>query len=517
MVLSLDGVLSYLETTVKRSLFSSRRHLPVACCLLALLAGCPSSEPPKAVRSASLLRLVVVDDPALAAAIGRLRGEWSGLWGSDLEVEQMSGDDLTNADQILADAIICPSHQLGFLAEKKRLVPVPHALLTGDEEDSQIDAAQWSEIFSLLRAREAVWGTDILAVPFGSPVLTCYYRADLLKKLDRKPPQSWAEYQELAELLAELGSSGETTGGDCPDFRGAKMGLSPSPDSPWYGAIEPLGPGWAGQVLLARAAAYASHQENYSSLFNFSTMDPLIDGPAFIRALEELVAVAAAGPADMLTYDLAAVRRAFWEGRCGLSLSWPTAADTDSSPTADAVEVGFAELPGAADVYNFVDQQWETRRPDEDQHVPLLGVAGRIGVVTSQSRWPKEAFELLFWLSGEQFRQASAASPATTLFHQSHLSSAKSWVEKQIPAAQAAQYAALTQQTLSRGQRMFALRIPGRSEYLAALDEAVHRAVRGEQPPSESLAKAAAQWQEITQRLGRDQQSEAYYHSLGLD
>ena len=54
------------------------------------------------------------------------------------------------------------------------------------------------------------------------------------------------------------------------------------------------GLGW--HVLLARAACYAAHRDNYSTLFNIATMQPLIDGPPFVQALEELVAVA--GPSD---------------------------------------------------------------------------------------------------------------------------------------------------------------------------------------------------------------------------
>jgi hypothetical protein len=141
-----------------------------------------------------------------------------------------------------------------------------------------------------------------------------------------------------------------------------------------------------------------------------------------------------------------------------------------------------------------------------------------MGMVTARSQWPEPAFHLLLWLADTQrSRQIGPASPATTLFRRSHLESPRMWVEKQVPAAEAAQYAATLKKTLSGEHRMFALRIPGRAEYLAALDDAVHRAVRGDQTPEESLAEAAAQWRTITDRLGPDQQRQAYRHSLGLN
>ena len=79
------------------------------------------------------------------------------------------------------------------------------------------------------------------------------------------------------------------------------------------------------------------------------------------------------------------------------------------------------------------------------------------------------------------------------------------------------QYAEVTRKTLSRPACLFALRIPGRSDYLAALDEAVHRALSGKQKPDESLREAAKTWREITERLDLKRQRQAYWSSLGLD
>ena len=100
----------------------------------------------------------------------------------------------------------------------------------------------------------------------------CYYRADLLEKLHRKPPRTWKEYEELARLLREEGAkSGEEVAGEIRDGRA-------------------LGPRLGGACLLARAAAYAKERDNYTTLFDEKTLEPAIAGPPFVRALEELVA-----------------------------------------------------------------------------------------------------------------------------------------------------------------------------------------------------------------------------------
>jgi len=466
--------------------------LPALLCLT--LAGCrdagphedrsPTEQAPAGVK----LRLLVVDDPALAAAAGQLRGEWEAQTGSDFQIEQIAAKELAGADSLAADAVLCPAHLLGPLARRKQIAPVPAEMT---------QSGDWTTVFELLRCREAAWADDVYAVAFGSPVLICYYRADLLEKLDRRPPQTWQEYHRLAELLWQQKNS--------------------DGDSPWCGAIEPLAPGWAAIVLLARAAPYAKHHSNYSTLFDIDTMEPLVAGPPWVRALEELVAVCKFGPAEKLGYDPASARAAFWQGRCGMALTWPTAAGEIPQPVCEEVRIGFAELPGAPEVYNIGASRWDTRAEDVDPRVPLLGSAGRIGVVAVGSANRPTAFRLLAWLSGGQYgSKLCASSPATTLFRRPQLKSPQTWAEAPVPPVAAAQYAAATERTFLRQQWLFALRIPGREEYLASLDAAVRRAVRAEKPPAEALQEAAAQWEQITERLGTGQQKLAYLHSLGL-
>jgi hypothetical protein len=90
-------------------------------------------------------------------------------------------------------------------------------------------------------------------------------------------------------------------------------------------------------------------------------------------------------------------------------------------------------------------------------------------------------------------------------------------VEKPVSAAAAVQYGDATEAALRHEQWLGALRLPGRAEYLAALDDAVAAAVRDEKPALESLLQADKKWREITARLGLDRQRAAYRHSLGLE
>jgi len=149
--------------------------------------------------------------------------------------------------------------------------------------------------------------------------------------------------------------------------------------------------------------------------------------------------------------------------------------------------------------------------------VPLLAVAGRLGVVSAQSPHQEAAFRLLFWLSEEKTSaEICPHSPATTLFRNSHRKKPKFWGEKQIPATTLADYADLVAATLKR-QQWLAFRLPGREEYLTALDEAVRSAVGGQATPADALKQVTQRWREITKKRGVDAQRKAYLHSLGLE
>jgi multiple sugar transport system substrate-binding protein len=483
------------------------------CLLALLLCGCPQSNTDSAKEAKQLpfvgvkLKLQVVDDPAMAKAIERLRGEWSTQSGSDFEVIQTGEKELAEAKSLSADAVLCSSRLLALLAEKNLLAEVPEKIR---------NSPSWLEIFELSKIREASWAGKIHGLPFGSPVFTIYYRVDLLKKFNRTPPKNWSEYQELANL-----------------FQAEKTS---TPDSPWHGTLEPLAPGWAGLILLARTAPYVKHRDNYSTWFDSDTMEPLIANPAMVLSLTKLVEAAKNNAAESLKCDPTAVRRAFWAGQCGMAITWPTASEqkmsnpdaakADSFPAAEAeksavkmgdIEVGFCELPGSTKAYNVSEKRWESRQDEESPFVPFLGIAGRLGAVNAKSSSQEAAFALLAWLSeGQNSQQVCPVSAATTLFRKSNLEKPQLWTEKELAPSAAAQYAETTSATLNR-ETWLDLRLPGREEYLAALDEAVQAAVEGKSTPADSLTQAAEKWRKITEKLGKERQKLAYLHSLGLD
>ncbi len=440
------------------------------------------------------VRIVVVDDPPFADILDR---EWKARMTGELQLQQLTLAQLESVVQLAADLIIYPSACLGTVAERK-LIGTPSPGAYENEQYAQRD------VFELQRNAEVGWGRQAMAFSFGSPQLVLMYRADLLHKRQLKPPTTWEEYQRLAEQMtrSELGE------------------LAPPAGQPWHAVCEPLGDGWASKVLLARAASYASHPSQFSVLFDYTTMQPLIAGPPFVRALEELVAASKLGStaADQLTPESA--RRAIMAGQAAMALSWPSHATTDGKPLelADGIELGFARLPGATTAYNVGEQIWTTHEANQSIPVPLLAIAGRLGSVVQNARRPREAADLLALLSSKEWSERlSPASTATTLFRHSQAKKPTGWTDAALTLEASERYAEVVSQTQSQPAHLCSLRIPGWQRYLAVLDTAVLAARSGEQTPADALTQAAQAWSTITQELGSEQQRAAYTRSLGLD
>jgi ABC-type glycerol-3-phosphate transport system substrate-binding protein len=472
--------------------------------LAAAIGGC-SPEKPQPVDSSATraagpaeVKLLVVDDPPIAAEIEQLRAEWKARTGTVVVVTQATSAEIEPAAALpAADAVIYPSRLLGTLAERAWIVPLPADFAAHRE-------LAWSDTFELSQVAETNWNKTPHAIPFGSPLLTCYYRSDLLEHLHKSAPQNWQEFHELASSLQQ---------------REQLADKAPAADASWYGVVQPLAEGCAGRVLLARAASYAKHPDHFSTLFDVETMEPLIASAAFVRALEELVADSKLGPPNQLELDFAAARREFLTGHAGMVLTWPGHSNEkrDDVP-APLPPTGFAELPGAPVVYNFASKNWDKRRGDgADGHVPTLALAGRLGSVAAKGAQPAAAFQLLGWLAGREWgARVSSNSAATTLYRRSQVRSPQVWLDPNTDAGAAQSYAALVQAALSRQQYLCAPRIPGEAEYMAALDVATRDAARGDKSPADALSAAAEKWREITKKLGVDAQKAAYRRSLGL-
>jgi ABC-type glycerol-3-phosphate transport system substrate-binding protein len=443
------------------------------------------------------LRVAVVDDPALGRSIVR---QWQAHSQDPIELLEISSEQ-ARADLPPADVAIFPSPLLGDLVSERQVVPWSDRASDASSTDSELSAADdeydWPDVFPWLRRRELRWGNELYGVSFGSPQLLLLYRSDLLALWQLSPPSTWREYEQLCGAVQDrITASSES--------------------APRFATLEPLSDGWAARCLLARAAAYVQHPNQYSTLFRFTTMESLIAEEPFVRALEELVASVRGLPADAQSLGPDAVLARLLAGDAVMGITWPAAARDPKLPVVPASTFAVQPLPGAGEVYSMSARNWQPSANESAQRVPLLGIAGRMGAVTRQARSAQTSRDFLMWLTRAEVSLTVAnSSPATTLFRHSHTAQPQLWVDPPL-APIAGQYVEAMIQNQQQLSAMMMLRIPGADRYLGALDEAVRAAVDGQSTPQEALTEVARQWTELTDELGLDRQRQAYEASLGL-
>ncbi len=129
-----------------------------------LLSGCPRGEPAKpqaaggALRASVALRVLVVNEPGVAEAINRLRGEWTERSGGELLATAGEWKDVAAAKTLDADVVIFPSRYMGELAIRGWLQPVRANVLEGEEFNGD-------DVYPILRRELMRWGGEALALP----------------------------------------------------------------------------------------------------------------------------------------------------------------------------------------------------------------------------------------------------------------------------------------------------------------------------------------------------------------
>ena len=243
------------------------------------------------------------------------------------------------------DILIFPGCRLGELVEADLLRPWPPALAPGAEATvTEVAEYRWDDLLPLLRREELRWDQKIYGVSFGSPQLVLQYRRDLFDQWGLEVPTTWTQYQALLPQLQQRIT-------DDIEAKEAAM----------YATVEPLEAGWAARSLLARSAAYARYRSQYSTLFHFGSMEPLINRPPFVRALQQLVEAIPFQPPDALQLSPKGTTRLLREGKAAMAIGWPSAAQLPYEPGTETPAVAFAELPGSTEVYHLKDEQWRTR------------------------------------------------------------------------------------------------------------------------------------------------------------
>ncbi len=408
--------------------------------------------------------------------------------------------------QGLFDIVICPAAWLPDFAEAGFLVPLDNYIAA----DPYIE---WEDILPVYRERIVTWRGQIYAVPMDGDCHIFYYRKDALENPEYQaqfkakygydlpvPPRTWKQVRDIAEFFHGWDWDGD--------------GIIN------YGVVEPRR--YAGQAdwcFFSRAVGYvALPGQPGGQFFDPVTMEPRINSPGHVRALEDYVEIIKFGVPGMINMDSGEVRSVFASGVAAMAIDWGDIGVISEVGAESRVKgkVGYAVLPGSYEVWDFAQNQWVTL-PEPNQ-AGYLAFGGWVAAIDRNSKNIAAAYDFISYLSRpvNSYRSVTTAETGFNPYRASHFAELAGWIGFGFGAEAAASYLQAIKDTIGHPNVQPDLRIPGAARYFEALDAQLALVVAGQKTPQEALDEVARIWNQITDELGRASQLRAYRLSLGL-
>lgn len=258
--------------------------------------------------------------------------------------------------------------------------------------------------------------------------------------------------------------------------------------------------------------------------FDPETMEPLIDSPGHVRALERLVELSQYGPPAQVSWDLGTAWDWFLRGKAIFVFSWGDVGSLvqDESRSNIKGRIGASILPGTDEVYNMCSEEWETL--DEPNVVGNTIGGSWHGVISTVSENPEAVYSLYALMATEPVslwnvqRGWTGVDPGWSVHFlpPEGNASLEGYLENDWNESDLQFYLEAYHDNFFADTMLPYLRIDGAEEYWRALDQNQNAAMTGEMSPQEALERTADRWREITERRGVDQQLEQYQESIGF-
>jgi multiple sugar transport system substrate-binding protein len=284
---------------------------------------------------------------------------------------------------------------------------------------------------------------------------------------DLKVPDTWDEYAEVCKFFAgwDWDNDGEKEYG-CDSY-------------------------------LQRGRMYWWWLDRFASMggvYFDENMKPLINTKGAVMALQNMIDTVPYMPPGALNHGYTELRLALINGDVAMGKQW-----TDVGKAADLADeskvkgqMGYALVPG-----------WKWG--DKVVKHPMLAGGWQLGI-PKDSKHKDAAIKFIGFITSPEKALAITKDPATSL--DPYRISTYQSPEFQALWPTAKDYLAAIDETLKVG--FPELQIPGAAEYMDALDLQLTEALAGNKKPQEALDAAAAEWDKITDRLGRDQQKDLW-------
>lgn len=373
-------------------------------------------------------------------------------------------------------------------------------------------ALQWDDIAPIFRNVSATYQGHTYSIPLDGDFHMVYYRSDLLKQAGLTPPQTWDDYLAIAQRFhgKDLNGDGAADYGSC---------LSKHPHEN------------IASMLISIAAPFLQAKgTEQGAFFDPATMQPLVNNPAFGKALEIYQQTMAYGVPHDENLGGVEARTLFITGRCALTMDWgdvgPLAIDRSISQVTD--KVGAVMTPGTTQILDRQTGKLVACNKftcpyaiDGVNHAPYAANIGWTGVIHAKAAPSVKdaAYAFLSYMSQPAQSNVDVTIGATGFnpYRSSQFMNVAPWLKAGMSLEAANNYLGAIGISLSSANMVLNLSIPHSQQYLLeAMDTAVAAFLVSKLTKVEAMQQIEQRWQQITNEVGRESQKAAYRSSLGL-
>ena len=454
------------------------------------------------------VKLVAVTQtgPQVAGPLQEYAAQWGQKTGGSVEVQTFAFGDLFQKIRTAFisganpfDLLVYASDWAGDIMGSGWVVEVPQAMQ---------DQIGYKYLIPTYRDRILSWGGTMYGIPYDGDAHMMYYRSDLLtdpqNMADFKakygydlpaPPTTWPQYHDIAEFF-----NGKTVDGQT--IYGAGTAFKPHAQSYW--------------TFLGIAASYSKVPGDPAYFFDPDTMEPRINNEGFVRALDFYTSLVKVGPPGVVNWDVGDIRSNFPAGKVVLAIDWGDVGPLASDPKSSVIvgKWGSGLEPGVEEYWDTAQNKWVT----QFNQAPYLAFGGWIQGVTSTSKNQQCAQDFAAFMGNYDMSLRLCVEPGTGVnpHFYSDMDNIPAWTKLGMTEPEATEYLGAIRNIIGSPNTVIDLRITGAAEYFDALDGQLAQAVAGQITSKAALDAVAQQWNQITDRIGRDQQKKLYRQMLGL-
>jgi len=458
------------------------------------------------------LDIVTFTGPQIAEPLQRRAPDFAAATGATVNVVTVPFADLYQS--ILTDQATGTNSYEGFVFAPQWMgdYVTPGYLADLTDKVAASEEIAWDDVGAFFRDFSATYNGRIYTIPLDGDFQMVYYRTDVLEAAGQQPPRTWDEYLAVAEAVNGMDMNGDGEG----DY-GSCIGKARAEQAYWF-------------ITSIASGALQTQGTSQGGFFDQTTFEPLINNPAFIRALEVYQATTAFGPPDELNIGVGDTRGLFTSGRCALTLDWGDIGSLAVDPEQSVVQdkVGAVINPGWTEVLDRTTNELvpcdETTCPyaiDGVNHAPFAAFGGWSGAVSAAAdpQVQQATFDFFAYMSAPAQSNVDVTIGRTGFnpYRISQFEDLGPWLEAGFSEQAAEVYLGAIEASLNSPNMMLDLRIPFNQRYQqVVLDEVLSQYLAGEFTAAEAAEQISNRWNEISDELGRESQLAAYLASLGV-